>query len=166
MKKIREYLQLAINVEKWFCIISLVIMLMVNFVQVVMRYVFNEPFAWSEELILILLVWFGFICMSIDIYYDSHIALTGFYNKFNSKGKKVLNIFRHSFLSVFFAFMIVYGKQLLDISLRKRLPASHLSQGLQFAPMLIGGVIMLIFSLVNLLSVITNTTIEKRQEDE
>ena len=54
-------------------------MLVINFMQVLMRYVFNAPFAWSEEIILVLLVWFGFFCMSIDIFYDSHISLTGIY---------------------------------------------------------------------------------------
>ncbi len=166
MKKIRFYLEKLVNFEKWFCVISLTIMLVINFMQVLMRYVFNAPFAWSEEIILVLLVWFGFFCMSIDIFYDSHISLTGIYSHLNEKGKKILNIFKHFLLSAFFFYMVVYGKQLLAISMRKKLPASHISQGFQFAPMMIGGFIMFVFSLINLASVITNTKIESREERE
>ena len=156
MEKIRKLLEKVVRIEKRFCVISLVIMLAINFAQVILRYVFNSPFAWSEEVILILLVWFGFICMSIDIEMDDHMALFGLYNMFSDFGKKVLDILRHVFLSVFFFFMTIYGYQLFRLALRKKLPASHLSQGLQFAPILVGGFIMCVFSLANLFDSILN----------
>jgi len=153
MGNLRKILNKLISIQKKVCVTLLILMLFINFAQVLLRYVFNKPFSWSEEIILTMLVWFGFICMSIDIGNDSHVAITGVYDKLSKPLKKVADLIRHGLLTIFFALMIKYGHQLLNISMRKKMPATGLSQGWQSAPLLIGGIIMFFFSLVNLLSV-------------
>ena len=54
MKKISE---LAMSLIKWSVIISVPVMTIIVFAQVVMRYVFSSPFFWAEELAVFLLIW-------------------------------------------------------------------------------------------------------------
>ncbi|MDR3258760.1 MAG: TRAP transporter small permease [Fusobacteriaceae bacterium] len=153
METVRKVLKRLLYIEKKMCVIFLIIMLFINFAQVLFRYVINQPFSWSEEIILIFLSWFGFLCMSIDIENDSHVAIVGLYSKFSPSLKKIADIVRHGLLSTFFALMIKYGYQLTAMTIRKKMPASQLSQGWQYAPLLLGGIIMFTFSIVNLISV-------------
>ena len=163
MKTVQKIIDKVVDCEKRICVVFLVVMMLINFAQVLLRYVFSKPFNWSEEIILLVLVWFGFICMSIDIRQDSHAAITGVYNKFPPFLKKIADIIRHGLLSVFFALMINYGFQLFELAMRKKLPASQLSQGWQYAPVILGGCLMFFFSVINLLSVFMDKDTYKKE---
>ncbi|MGF6906478.1 TRAP transporter small permease [Fusobacterium sp. PH5-44] len=166
MKGIKKVVDWIVSIEKKVCVTLLVIMVIVNFAQVIFRYVFNRPFGWSEEIILTLLIWFGFICMSIDIANDSHVAITGIYEKFASGMKKFADMARHGLLAIFFGLMAKYGYQFLMVSMRKKMPASRISQGWQSAPLLIGGVIMSLFCIINLISVLIKEEDQKEIGEE
>ena len=46
LKPVRELVQKFINMEKLLCSLMLVIMVVITFTQVVMRFIFNAPFSW------------------------------------------------------------------------------------------------------------------------
>ena len=75
IEKADKFFQKILLLEKAIGALSLFAMLCICFFAVIMRYAFNSPWTWSEEVILILLVIFGFMCISVDIYNDEHIAL-------------------------------------------------------------------------------------------
>ena len=151
MGKIKKGLGYVVAVEHYVCCALLVVMLSICFVAVVMRYAFNSPIVWSEEVILTCLIWFGFMCISIGIYRDDHIAIEGVFNKLPPLARKALTVFRHVLLMVFCMFMTYYGWKIFKINLQKRLPATHWSQGLQYFPMVFSGVLMTVYSIVNLI---------------
>ena len=132
MDKIKKGLGYIVTAEQYACCALLVIMLAICFVAVVMRYVFSRPLVWSEEVILTCLIWFGFMCISIGIFRDDHIAIEGAFHKFPPSVQFACTIFRHVVLTVFCAFMTYYGWKIFKINLLKRLPATHWSQGLQY----------------------------------
>ena len=109
MGKIKKGLGYVVAVEQYVCCALLVVMLSICFVAVVMRYAFNSPIVWSEEVILTCLIWFGFMCISIGIYRDDHIAIEGVFNKLPPLARKALTVFRHVLLMVFCMFMTYYG---------------------------------------------------------
>lgn len=151
MSKIRKYLGYLVKVEKYICCVLLVIMLAVCFGAVVMRYVFSKPLVWSEEVILTMLIWFGFMCISIGAFGDSHIAIEGVYNLFPPVMKKGCDLLRHVMLTVFGCLMVYFGWQVFQINLMKRLPATHWPQGIQYFPIVFGGALTALYSAVNLI---------------
>lgn len=159
MQKLRKILSKLIWVERYVCCAILIVIMAICFGSVLMRYVLNKPWAWSEEVIIVFLVWFGFLCMSIETYRDSNIAITGFYNKLPKKAQRFLDLLRHVLLTVFYYLMTTESWRLFWVNSRKRLPASQWNQGLQYFPMVFGGAIMLAFSLINIIGVLIN---EKR----
>ena len=74
LQKIRKVCDKFIKLERIICCVLLVAILAVCFWSVVMRYCFNSPLSWSEEVIIVLLVWFGFLCMSVETYKDADLA--------------------------------------------------------------------------------------------
>lgn len=154
MSKVRKYLGYVVKAEQYVCCVLLVVMLVVCFGAVVMRYAFSSPLVWSEEVILTMLIWFGFMCVSIGAFGDSHIAIEGAYNMFPSGMKKVCDLLRHLLLTVFGCLMVYYGWKVFKINLLKRLPATHWPQGIQYFPMVFGGALTAVYSLVNLIECI------------
>ena len=161
MDKIKKGLGYIVTAEQYVCCALLVIMLTICFVAVVMRYAFSRPLVWSEEVILTCLIWFGFMCISIGIYRDDHIAIEGAFHKFPPSVQFACTIFRHVVLTVFCAFMTYYGWKIFKINLLKRLPATHWSQGIQYFPMVFGGALMTVYSTVNLIQ----TLISKNKKE-
>lgn len=154
VKKADKFFQKILYLEKCLGALSLFIMLCICFFAVIMRYVFNNPWTWSEEVILILLVVFGFLCISIDIYNDEHVALTFFYNKLPAKAQKVLDVFRHAVIGWFFLLMTKYGLQIYRIKWKKPLPATGWSQGIVYIAQIVISVIIVFFCLMNILKTV------------
>ena len=96
----------------------------------------------------------------MEIYNDASISITGFYKRLPKPVRHVCDILRHVLLTVFFWLMMHNGYMVFKINSRKRLPASHWNQGLQYFPMVLGGAIMLVFSILNIIGTLTN---EKRE---
>lgn len=61
--------------EKNVLIISLAVMVIVIFMQVVMRYVFNNSLSWSEEFARYLFVWFSWIGVSAGFKDNEHLRV-------------------------------------------------------------------------------------------
>ena len=150
MANIRKYLGYVVKVEQYICCVLLVIMLVVCFGAVVMRYAFSKPLVWSEEVILTMLIWFGFLCISIGAFGDSHIAIEGAYNLLPAQAKKGCDILRHVLLLGIGCMMVYFGWQVFKINMMKRLPATRWPQGVQYFPMVFGGVLTSVYSLLNL----------------
>lgn len=157
MHQIKKVVDKFVEIKRLICSIMLIIMTIITFIQVIMRYCFNAPFSWAEEVTLMLLVWFGYLCMSLDIHTDSHASITFLYDRFPPILKKCADLIRHLLLTFFFGNMVFYGYKLTMLSLPKSQPASGFSQGWLFAPLLIVGSFMLVYSVLNLISVFYKT---------
>jgi TRAP-type C4-dicarboxylate transport system permease small subunit len=156
MRTIQKALNKIAEVKRYICAVLLVIMLGITFVQVAVRYVFNAPFSWAEEVTLMLLVSFGYLCMSLDIMTDSHVSIYFVYNKFPPFVRKLLDLSRHGLLVFFFVNMIVYGFRLTELNMGKQQPASGFSQGWLFLPLVVGGSFMLLYSVFNFIHTLIN----------
>ena len=98
--------------------------------------------------------------MSVETYNDTNIAITGFYAILPKGVQKACNVMRHVILAVFFYLMTSNSYKIFVLNSRKRLPASQWNQGLQYFPIVLGGSLMLVFSVLNLIGALIN---EKRE---
>ena len=166
MEHIRNVLNKIARVKRYICAVLLTVMLVITFIQVVLRYCFNAPFSWAEEVILMFLVSFGYICMSLEILTDSHVAISFLYNKLPPQMRKILDLIRHGLLAFFFVNMIRYGFIITRLNVYKRQPASGLSQGWLFLPLVAGGFFMLVYSIFNFLHALINPPVPVQNKTE
>lgn len=148
----RKIIKLAENI----CVVLQIIMLVICFAAVVRRYFFNDPWPWTDEIQLLLLVIYGYSAISIDVYRDNHVALTGLYKHLSHNMKVVFDLVRHLLLGGFFVFMTYYGWQVYQIKARKLLTVTHLSQGIVFMAQTICAALMVLFCLMNFVKVVTS----------
>jgi len=63
------------NLLKHIIGIIMILITVIVFAQVVSRYIFNDPFVWSEETARYLVIWMVFIGMPIGVRDSAHLAL-------------------------------------------------------------------------------------------
>lgn len=156
MDVLKKICRTIADAERAICCVLLVVMLTICFLSVIMRYGFGNPIVWSEEIILTCLIWFGFLCISIGVEADGHVAIEGFFNMLPDGAKRALDLLRHGIIVIIGLLMLYFGFQVFRINLVKRLPASKLPQAIQYLPMVVGGVLCAFFSTVNLLSAVVS----------
>ena len=153
MKKIDSFFKKVVFAERALAAFVLFVMLIICVLAVVMRYVFNNPLIWSEEVTLVLLVLVGFLCISVDIYGDEHIALTFLYDKLPPFAQRALDVLRHVLIGAFFLLMTNYGFKIYAVKASKQLAATGWSQGLVYIFQITISIIAVIFCIINVLKV-------------
>lgn len=166
LEKIKKAFDKFAEMERYICCFFLIILVAITFLQVVMRFLFNSPFSWAEEVTLMFLVWFGYLCMAVDIYDDSHAALYFLYNKMPPVMRKGADLIRHGLLTWLFVLMIKYGWIITKLNLAKQQPATHMSQAWLFAPLIVGGVLMCVYAVFNFVRTLLKPLSEYKKESE
>ncbi len=128
--------------------VLLIIMVIITFLQVIMRYVFDSPLTWAEETIGVLMIYFGLIGGSFGVYYGIHISLEIFVEKFMKRYDRQIRILE-VFLYIFFGLIeIIYGIQIMKLTVFQVLPATGFPVRYTYLALPISGVIMIFFSIV------------------
>ena len=103
--------------EEWTLFVSVMAALVSLFVNVVMRYGFNQSLAWSEELVREVIIYTTFIGCSAAVKNRSMIRIDASVQLF-PKLKTALNLFSNFAVMVFAAMMIYYGWLMAALQVR------------------------------------------------
>src|SRR5690625_1961582 len=98
MKKLTEVILKVLYVLS---VALMFIMLISVSLQVISRYVFGNPFTWTEEVARYAFVWVTFIGMTIGVKKGTHIALDVLQRVLKGKSKKILQFINYC-LIIFF----------------------------------------------------------------
>lgn len=102
------------NFEKYILVASLVVMIVIIFVQVVLRYCFGTTISWGEELtryIMLYQIWIG---AAYAVKEDAHLRITTFRDKFSKKNSMRIENGVLVLWMAFAAFISVKGVELVD----------------------------------------------------
>lgn len=108
MKKNR-FINVYNNFEEILLVTIFAFMVADIFLQVIMRYVFNDSLFWSEELGRFLFEWLTWIGISLGAKKGEHIKITMLLDKFSYKKAQVLNIISSIIVIAICAVTIYYG---------------------------------------------------------
>lgn len=75
---------------EWFAIICMVVLTVIVFTDVILRYIFKQGFPWTQEVATLMLVWFSLIGMAIGVLERIHISIEMFTSKLPAKVIRVL----------------------------------------------------------------------------
>lgn len=81
------------HIEEWIGAALLAVMLVMLFVQVVMRYCFKASAAWISEYALYMFMYFVFLACSGAFLRNDHIQITALLNKLSPKLASIANLF-------------------------------------------------------------------------
>jgi len=134
----------------------MVAMVLIIFANVVLRYGFNSGLMWSEEVALLLAVWFIFIAMSLGVKQNLHINITLIPSaKLSKAAARALEILKSLVTLAVAVVMLVDGWKLVGFTMRSIMPATQWPAGLLYAVLPVSAIVMIYESLTDLLGIDT-----------
>lgn len=128
----------------------LVVITVVTVMQVVLRYGFNRPTSWSEEIALLCLIWFGFLAIAVGVRRHEHVAITALRDLLPGPAAAVLDYAAQVAIVVFMFAVVRYGADLMTLMGAQVLPASRLSKTWLYGPAIVGGTLGCLNALANM----------------
>ena len=121
------------------------------FAQVVARYVFNQPPAWTEELARFCQVWIILLASSICLRKGSHLAVDYLGPALGPRARFAVAVFRSGLMAIYSAVVVIWGVRLMMIGLVQTSPAMQLNMGLVYLVFPVAGGLMLLESILAIL---------------
>lgn len=153
IERLLEYLAMAM----------LLAMVVIICYQVVLRYVFNRSPSWSEEIAILLMIWFGMLSIPIGVRLNIHIGIEFIYNMFPQRMQWMISRFIFLLIGGFGVVMLFSGAELVEFMMMSTLPATKLPSAVEYIVIPISG-LMLIFTALELLFVPYREFLSRVQE--
>jgi len=131
-------------VMKYFLILLMVVLTSSVFLQVVFRFVLEQPLAWSEELARYCLVWLTFLGAAYAMSLRAHIGVTFFNDLFPLKIRRVLFIIATLASVSFFALMVFQGYNLVGQSMEQLSPVLRIPMGFIYFVIPLSGFLLIV----------------------
>lgn len=140
----------------WFAIV-----LAVMTCQVVSRYIFNAPIAWSEEFARYSFVWISYIGCAYCVSVDAHTGITAFRDALPPKAKKLTNVLGNVVVMIVFIRLLpiamkFIGKNSKFLTSMMRIPFKYLYYSLP-----VGCVLTVVHLILKSILLFAPDTIEK-----
>ena len=77
--------------------------------EVIMRYLFNSPTIWVNEVSRFLQIWATYLALTYSFHKQDFIRITVIYDRLNETGKKILDFISFIFIITFSCFVVYFG---------------------------------------------------------
>lgn len=132
--------------------LMLVVMVVVVCWQVISRYVLGTPSTFTEELLRFALVWLSMLGIAYVSGKQQHISLTLFIDKASPAVRHVWMLMLQICIAVFALYaLIIGGLQISTISMEQFSPALNISMGHVYYALPLSGVLIIIYSVLNIM---------------
>ncbi|GGJ94846.1 hypothetical protein GCM10007063_16740 [Lentibacillus kapialis] len=106
-------------VEYTILALSLSIMSLITFANVISRFIFNFSISFTEEVTINLFVLLTFVGASLGIYKRAHLGFSLIYEKFNGINRIILTLFIGSLITLFFVATGYYGFEIVQSQMER-----------------------------------------------
>jgi TRAP-type C4-dicarboxylate transport system permease small subunit len=130
----------------------IVAMILIIFANVVLRYVFNSGILWSEEMALLLAVWFIFISMGLGIKQKLNIVINLVpREKIPLWLNKALDLLAEIIVIFVGVIMIIYGARLVGFTMTSIMPATKWPAGILYVVVPFAGLITTLEAILHII---------------
>lgn len=134
-----------------FAKILLLAMVVLIFSNVFMRYVLNSGIPWSEEVSIVIVVWFTFISLALGVKHRLHISLCLLPERISPRTDFLLAKIT-DLATLFLGYVMVrYGWILVQFTSRSILPATEFPASVMYFPLVLSGILVTYEGFMNLL---------------
>lgn len=169
MAALDKFAEIMYRILKVILCVVLVSMVAILMAHVIARYILNNSLTWSEELLKILLVWFGMLSVSVLAARREHVSIVVFKEHMPKKVSDFLTKVTQ-LITVLICFVVIYVgvKYVLSAGYRPT-PALRLPYGYAYAAIPVSFVFVTLFEIRNFIVDVTGkgkyAVIEKQEED-
>lgn len=147
-----------------FAITALSTLTLIVVMQIITRRIFNFVFTWSEEITLLLLIYFAFIGIAIGLREKLHISMNSFAKRLPKAFNKVLDKVISISILLFGAYLLYYGITFTTLMNSNTLPATGWPVSIQYVIMPITGFMICIYAVLQFFGI--DTTRHEEVEEE
>lgn len=169
VEKIDKALEVVFKIMKVLLILVLVSMIVILMAHIIFRYVLNNSLTWSEELLKIMLVWFGMMSVAVLAARREHVAIVVFKEHMPEKVQSFLTKLTQLIIVGICILMVIIGIQYCMKAGFRLTPALRIPYAWAYAAIPVAFVPVTLFELRNFISDFTgkgnHACIEKPEED-
>ncbi|MFC5590076.1 TRAP transporter small permease [Sporosarcina soli] len=134
------------------CVGLLAFMTLITIYQITMRYVFNSPSTISEDILSYSFVWVSLLGTALVFGQKDHMRLSFFSDKVKGRGQIALSIFSELLiLTIAISVFLVGGKAVMGVGALQISPTLYISMDWIYIILPISGILILIYSLINII---------------
>lgn len=148
MKLLKQGFHIFFRLLESFGMLCMVVMTLVVFIDVVLRYIFKAGFSWSQEVATLMMVWFGFVGIAIGVLERLHMSIELFTIKLPKRIIAILERLDYLLIMVFGVMMITYGAQIMGITKNSTMPATKLPSAVLYVILPLSGLLIAINALM------------------
>jgi len=150
------------TIVRWIVIFFMLVMTSMVFMQVVMRYVFNAPIGWAEELPRFAFVGLSFFGAAVLVHQGRHIRVTVFFDRFPPVMRSIAIFISHIGTLICIGFFLMGGIEITSDEWIQRAPASQVAMGWVYLIIPVSAGLMAIYTLTNIARNIREMIAERR----
>ena len=136
-------------------ILALLGVVLVMTLQVVTRKIFNFVYFWSEEAILLCLVWFAFMSIAIGFREGVHMGVDALTEHFSVRVNYWIKKWVDVMGLIYGLYFVVYGWEFTVLMLESTLPATKLPNSIVYFVMPVSGFMVCVYSLLQMMGIDT-----------
>jgi TRAP-type C4-dicarboxylate transport system permease small subunit len=147
-----QFKKILDSVFEWVLKLAMVLLLamvVIVFFNVVLRYGFKSGIHWSEEISLVIVIWFTFIAMALGVKENLHINVSILPKKLPPRFFLTLDTAKDILEILIGIIMFYYGWKLTLNGAKSFLPATHISNAVNYMVLPISGVFIVAYSLIH-----------------
>ncbi len=128
--------------------------------QVVGRYIFNDTPTWAENLALLLVLFVTAFGVAVGVRDAGHIGLDSMIALLPDALRHRLEIAIHALVTLFGLLMTSSSWEWATLKWDERKPMLGLPEGIDYVPMVIGGVLIVLFSVEHIVALVQGKVVE------
>lgn len=149
MQKQNPFLNALMNLDTYLAGASLLLIVLTNFLGVIMRYIFNSPFIWLEEISTGLFAWFVFWGASACVRNRRHVSVEIIVDKLPTKVKMVVSVLTYLLIVVTHGYLFYWGMKLTMQAMTRKTSALRIPYAWIDYVLPVSMALMLVFYTVN-----------------
>lgn len=131
--------------------ISIVVMVVSIFLQVVARMVIKSPLLWSEELGRFIFIWMIFLSSGLAVRTRTHFQIEFFAQLFPDRFARYFDVLTDVSILAFSSYLLWYGTSLTILTMGQLSPAMRIPIGYAYMALPASGFVMVVYSFVSLI---------------
>lgn len=152
--RLSRLLDAVFRIHGWFMVACLVVMVVLLFGNVTMRYLFNSGINISDEISRLAFVWLIFIGAVLAMRHGAHMGVTMLVDRFGPRARRAAHIFCQALILIVMVMLTIGSWRQAGIAMGTRLPVTGLPAAVFDAACLYAAVVIALMALVDIVRVL------------
>lgn len=163
LHKIRKVIDMILSSA---CAIIFAAMVVIGTYQIITRFIFRSPSTVSEELLTYSFTWMALLSSAYVFGKRDHMRMGFMADKAGPGGQKILSIFSELLVMLLAASVMIYGGiTITQLTMTQSTASLGIPMGVVYTIIPISGVLIVLYSILNLVDIITGVESTARKEE-